>query len=230
MKTENSARDRASGNPPVFGGRQMRGGRPDYLLPVNLNPTAMAAEMRGGGLSLSGRPRKVADCGEIALCAEMAEVIGQEELPLRAALSWARNKSDGSNIAEPKANVVDVEKDSPLPRGEPAELASGGSAVASHLGSSVGPILAQEPGVSLPTVQVALRAVPGRSGRPVGIELYPFAKLEPIAPDAKGNMTGPSFLIPTKDLNHIAAARKRHKSKTFITRKVPGGKMVWRQS
>jgi hypothetical protein len=53
----------------------------------------------------------------------------------------------------------------------------------------------------------------------------------PVTADEHGNLSGPSFLIPDDDnpARRIAAARKRHKGKVFITRLVEGGRRVWRE-
>lgn len=75
--------------------------------------------------------------------------------------------------------------------------------------------------------------VPGRGGRQMSAEKYPFAALTPAVKQADGSMVGPSFLIPAnsddKPENVLAAARKRHTGKTFISRKVDGGVRVWLQ-
>jgi hypothetical protein len=48
--------------------------------------------------------------------------------------------------------------------------------------------------------------------------------------NGEGTAEGPSFLIPEADdpVKVLAAARKRHKGKTFLSRKVAGGVRVWR--
>lgn len=82
------------------------------------------------------------------------------------------------------------------------------------------------------SVPVEIRAVPSRGGRPKSVERYPFATLHAIEVDARGEMSGPSFLIPEADNpeNRLAAARKRYPDKRFISRRVPGGTLVWREA
>lgn len=56
-------------------------------------------------------------------------------------------------------------------------------------------------------------ALTGRSGRPAGIEDYPFGDLTPARKEADGRIVGPSFFIPMSDKaeGKLAAARKRHR-------------------
>lgn len=53
----------------------------------------------------------------------------------------------------------------------------------------------------------------GRTGRPAGVEDYPFGELAPATKDKDGKITGQSFFIPLDDRaeGRLAAARKRHK-------------------
>lgn len=53
----------------------------------------------------------------------------------------------------------------------------------------------------------------GRSGRPAGVEEYPFGELPPAYKDENGQIVGLSFFIPMTDKaeGKLAAARKRHK-------------------
>jgi hypothetical protein len=78
-------------------------------------------------------------------------------------------------------------------------------------------------------VKIEVMAVPGRSGRPQQSEAFPFAALE-IAEKTGDSIVGPSFLIPDSENpdNVLAAARKRHKGKTFTARKMEGGVRIWR--
>lgn len=79
-------------------------------------------------------------------------------------------------------------------------------------------------------IKIEIMAIPGRGGRQQSEEKYPFSKLTPSKKDPKtGELVGPTFLILEEDNpeNVIAAARKRHKDKKFITRKQPGGVRVW---
>ena len=86
--------------------------------------------------------------------------------------------------------------------------------------------------ISTATVPIERRDVPlGRSGRPRKPEHYPFGKLSPVTSNGQGKLTGDCFFIPDADnpARKIAAGRKRHRPKVFITRQVPGGRMVWRE-
>jgi len=53
----------------------------------------------------------------------------------------------------------------------------------------------------------------GRSGRPAGVEEYPFGELPPAYKDENGQIVGLSFFIPMTDKaeGKLSAARKRHK-------------------
>lgn len=81
-------------------------------------------------------------------------------------------------------------------------------------------------------VKIEVMAVPGRGGRPQQAEEFPFAALEPSIKEADGAIVGPSFLIPEDKNpdNVLAAARKRHKGKTFTARKMEGGVRIWRMT
>lgn len=90
------------------------------------------------------------------------------------------------------------------------------------------------PKAERPTVkiQIQTRDVPrGRGGRPRKPEHYPFGELSPITSNGHGQLTGDCFFIPDADnpARQIAAGRKRHRPKVFLTRRVPGGRMVWRE-
>ena len=191
---------------PVFGSATMIGGRTDLQLPVSLVPTAMAGEMGNAWLAGSNASRGAAGtCASPVQSGERAELIGQEELPLRAALAA---RGDAPDI---RADVECIEEDQDreleaLPSADAVETAAISAAV------------------------VQIRSVPGRGGRPAGPERYPFGELSPVSVDEGGKMSGPCFLIPDTDdpERHIAAGRKRHRGKTFITRGVPGGTMIWR--
>jgi hypothetical protein len=78
-------------------------------------------------------------------------------------------------------------------------------------------------------VKIEVMAVPGRGGRPQQSEAFPFAALE-VAEKTGDTIVGPSFLIPEDQNpdNVLAAARKRHKGKTFTARKMEGGVRIWR--
>lgn len=79
-------------------------------------------------------------------------------------------------------------------------------------------------------VKIEVVAIPGRGGRPQQSEAFPFAALELSTKGEGGEMIGPSFLIPEDQNpdNVLAAARKRHKGKTFTARKMEGGVRIWR--
>jgi hypothetical protein len=78
-------------------------------------------------------------------------------------------------------------------------------------------------------VKIDVMKVPGRGGRPQQSEAYPFAALE-VSQKNGEEIVGPSFLIPEDKNpdNVLAAARKRHKGKTFTARKMEGGVRIWR--
>jgi hypothetical protein len=73
--------------------------------------------------------------------------------------------------------------------------------------------------------------VPGRGGRPQQAEEFPFGDLDPVE-KKNGELVGPSFLIPDDKSpdKALAAARKRHKGKTFMSRKMEGGVRIWRKA
>jgi hypothetical protein len=102
----------------------------------------------------------------------------------------------------------------------------------------VGPLQGEERGpadteYTGPDDQVAITIevlpLPRRGGRRPGTERYPFGRLS-LAREIDGRMEGESFLIPFEDhpVRRIAAGRKRHKPKRFITRKEDKGVRVWR--
>lgn len=80
-------------------------------------------------------------------------------------------------------------------------------------------------------VQIQVREVPGRRGRPATIEKYPFGTLDPIQELPDGRIEGPCFFIPDSDEpeKRLATARKRHKQKGFLARNEGGGMWVWRK-
>jgi hypothetical protein len=151
-------------------------------------------------------------------------VIGQEQLPLEAALASAQARSAPS---------------SPFAWGPPATNVEGASSLERDLPGSAG---AQEQPALLPvdrsactepsTVAIEVRVVPGRTGRPRKPEKFPFGALTPASRNEDGKPYGPCFFIPLEDNPErcVAAALKRHSPKRFITRRVPGGTWVWRRS
>lgn len=80
-------------------------------------------------------------------------------------------------------------------------------------------------------IKIETVPVPGRGGRPQQAEEFPFGSLEPVI-EQGGEMVGPSFVIPeAKNPDQVlAAARKRHKGKTFMSRKTEGGVRIWRKA
>lgn len=173
-------------------------------------------------------------------------MIGQEELPLR-----------GASAIGPKATAVrlpaGVDKPSvpfqPGVRANPDCLCEGGNPDTAadaqstlHAAPCSAPVKPQSAAGAADahsslhaapySVPVEIRAVPSRGGRPKSVERYPFATLLAIEIDARGDMSGPSFLIPEADNpdNRLAAARKRYPDKRFISRRVPGGTLVWREA
>ena len=140
-------------------------------------------------------------------------MIGQEELPLRGALLSALEKA-----------ASDAEREG-AGRGR-----SNGTSM-----TGTDPVRARRlmPSVAAADqVPIAVRVVPGRTGRPREVEKYPFAQLTPVSSNEAGQLSGPCFFIPLHDNpeNCVAAAHKRHRGKKFITRKVSGGTMIWRRS
>jgi hypothetical protein len=138
----------------------------------------------------------------------VAEVIGQEELPLRSAFPWpaaaeASATGDSSRLAA--AN-----------RGTDPSIYDGTD--------QEGP---RRPGELVP---VAWRSLPGRGGRPRREERYPFSSLEPVLTREDGSSEGPSFLIPEGDNpnSKLSIGRRQNPGKTFVSRAVPGGVLVWR--
>lgn len=213
-------------NQPVFGGGSIAGVRGSWELPVNLKPTVMAAEIKKDSSESSE-----ANGGLVAAIphAETPEMIGQEELPLRSALAIAEHKKAANaprtasvSSSEPLQSVYVAEDSLPPPKFANVQCAGG---------SLVEAITSTSKGDSSDAVVLQVRAVPGRSGRPGGVDLYPFAELTPITMDEHGRESGPCLFIPDADFpsRQIATARARHRDKIFITRKVAGGKMVWLQ-
>ena len=78
-------------------------------------------------------------------------------------------------------------------------------------------------------ITIEVLPLPRRGGRRAGAERYPFGRLS-LAREVDGHMEGESFLISYDDhpVRRIAAGRKRHKPKRFITRKEDKGVRVWR--
>jgi hypothetical protein len=143
-----------------------------------------------------------------AIDAEVAEVIGQEELPLRSAFAW-RAASDDRPTPDPSQLALPDQAERP-----------------SHLDDS------EQEGPSRvgQRVPVAWRSLPGRGGRPRGEERYPFSSLEPVLTREDGLAEGPSFLIPEADNpnSKLSIGRRQNPGKTFVSRAVPGGVLVWR--
>jgi hypothetical protein len=174
----------------------------------------MAAEMRNASTEC-GRPsggRAATDRQ-----GEVAELIGQEELPLRsasAAAALARKGEESIGVVGHEPFQAHAAQES-VPT-QSKEYGSRGqeSSRAMHCPIEVLP-------------------VPTRGGRNPGGDTYPFGALQPASLDEHGQLTGTAFFIPAAaDPDRlIAAARKRHKpqGKVFITRKVAGGTMVWRE-
>ena len=201
-------------------------------LPVNLRPTAMAAEMRNGSLGGSSANAALgASSGKAGRSGEIAEVIGQEELPLRgasAALETPRRPATeirvGTAGMQPWGAVVIG----------CAEQSSDAPVSATHDEQSASKVTSAEPRVLDPTdhkVAITICAVPRLGGRPRGIEKYPFGELTPVTENEQGEMAGPAIFIPFSDSphKHIANARKRYRDRVFITRTKARGKMIWRQ-
>jgi hypothetical protein len=183
----------------------------------------MAAEMRSD--LLHAKPIEAArnaSCGRTAHSGEIAEVIGQEQLPLEAALASVR-----ATLASPSpfawGPVTSTERSS-----------SSRSDAACPVGEHDDRVAAADetPDTELHVVAIETRVVPGRTGRPRNREKFPFGALAPASPNADGDPSGPCFFIPVEDNPErcVAAATKRHRPKKFITRRVPGGTWVWRRS
>ena len=138
---------------------------------------------------------------------EVAEVIDQENLPLGDGLQ--RGVSSDASLAREEAAASN----------EPVrtEASQGGDP-------------ADDPGRDT-EVTVVVRSVPRRGGRPPLKERYPFGTIS-IARSVDGRMEGESFFIPDEDQprRKLAAARKRHRPKGFIsyTDEESGGIWVWR--
>jgi len=84
--------------------------------------------------------------------------------------------------------------------------------------------------VSDNAVAIEVRRLPTRGGRrPAGNEKYPFGAIG-LAREVDGFLEGETFLIPHDDepRKRIAAGRKRHKPKRFLTRTEQQGVRVWR--
>lgn len=78
-------------------------------------------------------------------------------------------------------------------------------------------------------VRIEVRRLPTRGGRRPSKEKYPFGAIG-LARDVDGFLEGETFLIPHEDepRKRIAAGRKRHKPKRFLTRSELAGVRVWR--
>ena len=194
------------------------------MLPVSLVPTAMAGEMRNGWpYARPIEPGRGASSARTGHSGETAEVIGQEQLPLEAALVSTQARSGPSSPFAwgPTANAEgapSLERDLP---GQVGDLDQ----------AALQPVeLTAEPEPSAVTIEV--RVVPGRTGRPRKPEKFPFGALTPASRNDDGEPCGPCFFIPVEDNPErcVAAALKRHRPKRFITRRVPGGTWVWRRS
>lgn len=202
---------------PVFGATSIRASRPGMDLPVNLVATAMAAEKTNGGPSDSN-PSGGHDARHVESThsAEVAELIGQEELPLRGAMAAARSKpldyGNRRSLAEARS------------RGDGCDEGDGDR----RENESIAP-QTKVAGAGRVTIETCV--IPGRGGRPSQPEHYPFGALLPVTIDEHGNLSGPCFFIPDADdpARLIAAARKRHRPKVFLTRQAKGGRMIWRE-
>ena len=230
---EHSKKDCSTGRTrPVFGSATMIGARAGLDLPVSLVATAMAGEMRSGSPAASNTNREAAEsCESRTAFGETAELIGQGELPLQAALA-ARDEKHGRDAAESGPPLIGSFE---IPTSDIISLvAAEQGSTASHerhpqrCRQAIAAAASDEPALS---AIVQTRPVPRRGGRPAGVERYPFGALTPVSINEAGEMIGPCFLIPESDdpARHIAAARKRHAGKTFITRSELGGTMVWRR-
>jgi hypothetical protein len=139
---------------------------------------------------------------------EVAEVIDQENLPLGDGL---QRRLPGNDASSPES-------------AKPGE-------VTEHLGgdSAIDPVPSRAQDTP---VEVEVRTVPNRGGRRPSVEQYPFGSIS-VARMVDGSLEGESFFIPDHDhpLRKMAAARKRHRPKTFFSRtdKERGGLWVWRQ-
>lgn len=82
------------------------------------------------------------------------------------------------------------------------------------------------------SVKIEIMTIPGRGGRPMQAERFPFADLPLAVRKEDGSMEGPSFIIPKAENpdNVLAAARKRNKGKTFVSRKMGEDVRIWREA
>jgi hypothetical protein len=194
------------------------------MLPVSLMPTAMAGEMRNGWPHARPiEPGRGVSSARTVHSGETAEVIGQEQLPLEAALASARARSAPSSPSDwgPAANVEGASSLEPDVPGSPGDQDQ----------PPLLPVNRDAP-TEPSTVTIEVRVVPGRTGRPRKPEKFPFGALTPASRNEDGEPSGPCFFIPLEDNPErcVAAALKRHRPKRFITRRVPGGTWVWRRS
>lgn len=169
-------------------------------------------------------------------------MIGQESLALESALA-ARQFGvidlSGDRILESGAQPLSLTPPNaqrrpgpPPPPAPPPASAFGPADVELNPTSSA--VSVEPPRTSNEPVAVETRTVPVRGGRHQAPEHYPFGALEPVSLDAKGRHVGSCFFIPDEDdpKRLLAAARKRHRPKVFITRtdRQRGGRWVWRES
>jgi hypothetical protein len=147
--------------------------------------------------------------------------------PPPAAATTGRGRGRGRNSAKtPKTNARrgTGKKANGAARGSNGQQRAGDQPPAGNTGGDGG-----TNGIETAGVKIEVMAVPGRGGRPQQSEAFPFAALE-IAEKTNDGLVGPSFLIPDDQNpdNVLAAARKRHKGKTFTARKMEGGVRIWR--
>lgn len=217
METRRNRASLAHGIQMKLGATSMRSGRPEFAIPVNLIPTAMSANKElfadtdsaplSGAFPANHGPR-----------AEVAEVIGQEILPL----------GDCGNRAAPPEALAASPRLPVAPGQAPSGAIPGSDAARASL----------EPGEQLfdcnsedcAEVPVVVRVVPPRQGRPRKHEPFPFDSIAPAIVNNDGEIIGPSFFIPQLEegVRRLAAAKKRHKNKKFISREVDAGLMIWR--
>jgi hypothetical protein len=184
-----------------LGATSMRTGRPEFVIPVNLNPTAMSASKE----LFADIPtaEQSAFPASPVQSAETAELIGQGILPLRDGEHRGVLRGDAASRALfPKAHQ----------EGSPATIGR-------HLSQSP----AEQPELGTlddrrqdsSDVAVMVRSVPSRQGRPKKHEPFPFDTIAAATAAKDG-------------VRRLAAARQRHKGKKFISRQVGRGLMIWR--